>query len=81
MVTSIILCQDRGQKAFNEGKFDEARSYYEKVLKNRKKDEAAQFGLGATAYQQQDMETAARSLNAAMNSKYKYIASKAMYNL
>ncbi|MBT5114528.1 MAG: tetratricopeptide repeat protein [Candidatus Marinimicrobia bacterium] len=81
MVTSIILCQDRGQKAFNEGKFDEARSYYEKVLKNRKKDEGAQFGLGATAYQQQDMETAARSLNAAMNSKDKSIASKAMYNL
>jgi Ca-activated chloride channel family protein len=50
-------------------------------LKNRKKDDGAQFGLGVTAYQQKDMETAARALNNAMNSDDKSLASKAMYNL
>ncbi|SVA28067.1 uncharacterized protein METZ01_LOCUS80921 [marine metagenome] len=50
-------------------------------MKNRKKDDGAQFGLGVTAYQQKDMETAARALNNAMNSDDKSLASKAMYNL
>ena len=80
-MVSLLLSQDKGKSAYDKGDFNEAREYYEHILKNRKIDDAAQFGLGATAYQQQDMETAARSLNAAMNSKDKSIAAKAMYNL
>ena len=76
-----VFGQDKGKKAYEDGNYDEARDYYEHILKNRKKDGAAQFGLGATAYQQKDMETAARSLNNVMNSKDKSLASKAMYNL
>jgi len=77
----LVFGQDKGKTAYEDGKFDEARAYYENVLKNRKKDDAAHFGLGATAYQQQDMETAARSLNNVMHSEDKSLASKAMYNL
>jgi len=77
----ILFGQDKGKKAYKEGHYDEARIYYEHVLKNRKKDDGAQFGLGVTAYQQKDMETAARALNNAMNSDNKSLASKAMYNL
>ncbi|HIA94141.1 MAG TPA: tetratricopeptide repeat protein [Candidatus Marinimicrobia bacterium] len=77
----LVFGQDKGKTAYEDGKFDEARAYYEHVLKNRKKDDAAHFGLGATAYQQQDMETAARSLNNVMHSEDKSLASKAMYNL
>ena len=77
----LVFGQDKGKTAYENGKFDEARAYYEHVLKNRKKDDAAHFGLGATAYQQQDMETAARSLNNVMHSEDKSLASKAMYNL
>jgi Ca-activated chloride channel homolog len=77
----VLFSQDKGKKAYEEGKYDEARVYYEHVLKNRKKDDGAQFGLGVTAYQQKDMETAARALNNAMNSHDKSLASKAMYNL
>jgi len=77
----ILFGQDKGKKAYEEGHYDEARVYYEHVLKNRKKDDGAQFGLGVTAYQQKDMETAARALNNAMNSDDKSLASKAMYNL
>ena len=77
----ILFGQDKGKKAYEEGHYDEARVYYEHVLKNRKKDDGAQYGLGVTAYQQKDMETAARALNNAMNSDDKSLASKAMYNL
>ena len=77
----VLFGQDKGKKAYEEGHFDEARVYYEHVLKNRKKDDGAQYGLGVTAYQQKDMETAARALNNAMNSDDKSLASKAMYNL
>ena len=77
----VLFGQDKGKKAYEEGHYDEARVYYEHVLNNRKKDNGAQFGLGVTAYQQKDMETAARALNNAMNSDNKSLASKAMYNL
>ena len=77
----VLFGQDKGKKAYEEGHYDEARVYYEHVLKNRKKDDGAQFGLGVTAYQQKDMETAARALNNAMNSNDKSLASKATYNL
>ena len=77
----VLFGQDKGKKAYEEGHYDKARVYYEHVLKNRKKDDGAQFGLGVTAYQQKDMETAARALNNAMNSDDKFLASKAMYNL
>lgn len=77
----VLFGQDKGKKAYEEGQYDEARIYYEHVLKNRKKDNGAQFGLGVTAYQQKDMETAARALNNAINSDDKSLASKAMYNL
>jgi Ca-activated chloride channel family protein len=77
----VLFGQDKGKKAYEEGHYDEARVYYEHVLKNRKKDDGAQFGLGVTAYQQKDLETAARALNNAMNSDDKSLASKAMYNL
>ena len=77
----VLFGQDKGKKAYEEGQYNEARVYYEHVLKNRKKDNGAQFGLGVTAYQQKDMETAARALNNAMNSNDKSLASKAMYNL
>ena len=77
----VLFGQDKGKKAYEEGHYDKARVYYEHVLKNRKKDDGAQFGLGVTAYQQKDMETAARALNNAMNSDDKSLASKAMYNL
>ena len=78
---SALQAQDKGRKAYESGKYDEARSYYEHVLNNRKNDDAAQFGLGATAYKQQDMEIATRLLNAVKNSDNPSLAAKALYNL
>lgn len=81
ILLSALQGQDKGRKAYESGKYDEARAYYEHVLNNRKNDAAAQFGLGATAYKQQDMEIATRSLNAVKNSDDPSLAAKALYNL
>ena len=81
LLMSALQAQDKGRKAYESGKYDEARAYYEHVLNNRKNDAAAQFGLGATAYKQQDMELATRSLNAVKNSDDPSLAAKALYNL
>ena len=81
LLMSALQAQDKGRKAYESGKYDEARAYYEHVLNNRKNDAAAQFGLGATAYKQQDMEIATRSLNAVKNSDDPSLAAKALYNL
>ena len=81
LLMSALQGQDKGRKAYESGKYDEARAYYEHVLNNRKNDAAAQFGLGATAYKQQDMEIATRSLNAVKNSDDPSLAAKALYNL
>lgn len=81
LLLSALHGQDKGRKAYESGKYDEARAYYEHILNNRKNDAAAQFGLGATAYKQQDMEIATRSLNAVKNSDNPSLAAKALYNL
>ena len=81
ILMSALQGQDKGRKAYESGKYDEARAYYQHVLNNRKNDAAAQFGLGATAYKQQDMEIATRSLDAVKNSDDPSLAAKALYNL
>ncbi len=78
---SLALAQDKGQTLYQEGKFDEARKYYERILRNREKDDAARFGLGTSAYQQKDFETAARVFNNVMRTKDKSLQSKALYNI
>ena len=81
LLLSALQGQDKGTKAFENGKYDEARAYYEHILNNRKNDAAASFGLGATAYKQQDLEIATRSLNTVKNSDDPLLAAKALYNL
>ena len=81
LLLSTLQGQDKGSKAYESGKYEEARAYYEHILNNRKNDASAQFGLGATAYKQQDMEIATRSLNAVKNSDNPSLAAKALYNL
>ena len=78
---SLVFAQDKGQTLYQEGKFDEARAYYERILRNREKDDAARFGLGTSAYQQKDFETAARVFNNVMRTKDKSLQSKALYNI
>ena len=81
LLLSTLKGQDKGSKAYESGKYEEARAYYEHILNNRKNDASAQFGLGVTAYKQQEMEIATRSLNAVKNSDNPSLAAKALYNL
>ena len=76
-----IFSQDKGQKLYNEGKFEEARTYYENILINREKDEAARFGVGASSYQQKDFETAIKVFNDVMKTDDSLLRSKALYNI
>ena len=78
---SLVIAQDKGQKLYKEGKFDEARSYYEHILLNREKDDAARFGLGVSAYQQKDVETASQVFNDVMITNDKSLQSKALYKI
>ena len=80
LLLSALQGQDKRRKTYESGKYDEARDNYEHILNSRKNDAAAQFGLGATAYKQQDMEIATRSLNAVKNSDNPSLAAKALYN-
>ena len=77
----LVFTQDKGKNAFDDKRYDEARKYYENVILNRKNDYAAKFGLGTTAYKQEDVETAMRFLSDAKNSENPKLASRAYYNL
>ena len=81
LLLNPIFSQDKGKKAYEDGRFDDARVYYQNIIKNRGSDSAAKFGLGTTAYQLKDIETATQSLKGAIDSKDKSLAAKAFYNL
>ena len=81
LIISVPFCQDKGQKAYSNGNYDEARTYYEYILKNRDHDLSANFGLGTTAYKQKDTESAINNLKKTIDSDDNNLASKAFYNL
>ena len=78
---SGAFAQDKGQKLYQEQKYDRARAHYESILSKRENDKAAHFGRGASAYYQNDRETAVRSFNQALDTKDELLQSKVFYNL
>jgi len=78
---SLSIGQDKGQTLYQDGKFDESRAHYEYILNNRKKDDAAKFGLAVSAYRQKDLETATQLLNDIMNTNDKSLQSKVLFNI
>ena len=73
--------QDKGQKLFQEKKYAEARKYYETVLGQRNDDKAALFGLGSSAYYQNDIEAALNSFGNTLDSEDKELSSNSYYNI
>ena len=73
--------QDKGQKLFQEKKYAEARKYYETVLGQRIDDKAALFGLGSSAYYQNDIEAALNSFGNTLDSEDKELRSNSYYNI
>ncbi|MBT6472424.1 MAG: tetratricopeptide repeat protein [Candidatus Marinimicrobia bacterium] len=81
IVLSVIFPQDRGQSHYDKKEFDKAQSYYENILLKRENDLSAHFGLGASAYQQKDIERAVESFNQVMESDNQELQSKALFNM
>lgn len=78
---SPLLSQDQGLEHFNKQEFDQARAYYEAIIEKGQKSPAVEFGLGASAYQQNDYETAKQAFEKALSTADKQLKAKAYYNM
>ena len=78
---SIVYCEDKGIQLYNSNQFDKAREYYEKILLERKEDAIASFGLGSTAFQQNDLLSAMEGFESALNTDNMELKSNAYYNM
>ena len=78
---SIAICEDKGIKLYNSNQFDKAREFYEKILLERKEDAIASFGLGSTAFQQNDYSSAMKGFESALNTDNMELKSSAYYNM
>ena len=81
MLFGKIFSQDEGLSNYNKKNYNNARLYYEKILKERKEDDAAKYGLGTSLYKLSDLEKAKDLFGIVKNSKNKKLSSKAYYNL
>ena len=81
LLFSTLMGQDKGQKLFEQEKYDEARKYYESILEKRDEDKAALFGVGSSAYYLDDIEGALNSFENTLDSEDDQLKSKSYYNL
>ena len=78
---SISIGADKGIDYYNNNEFEKARQYYESILIDRNDDPAANFGLGATAFQQQDYAAAMKGFETALGTDNNELKSSAYYNM
>jgi len=78
---SISIGADKGIDHYNNNEFEKARQYYESILIDRNDDPAANFGLGATAFQQQDYAAAMKGFETALGTDNDKLKSSAYYNM
>ena len=78
---SISIGADKGIDHYNNNEFEKARQYYESILIDRNDDPAANFGLGATAFQQQDYAAAMKGFETALGTDNNELKSSAYYNM
>ncbi|MEE8341232.1 MAG: tetratricopeptide repeat protein [Candidatus Neomarinimicrobiota bacterium] len=76
-----LLADDEGLINYKNKNFDEAKKYYEQIIRERENDAAANLGLGASQYQLGDIPNAAKSFEEALKSENINIKDKAYYNL
>ena len=77
----LVFAQDDGLKAYRNGDYEHARQYYESILEEKDEDDAAQFGLGTTAFQQQDFQGALDAFQWVLETEDKELRSKVYYNM
>ena len=78
---SISIGADKGIDYYNNNEFEKARQYYESVIMDRNNDPAANFGLGVTAFQQQDYAAAMKGFETALGTDNDKLKSSAYYNM
>ena len=78
---SVSIGADKGINYYNNNEFEKARQYYESVIMDRNNDPAAYFGLGVTAFQQQDYATAMKGFETALGTDNNELKSSAYYNM
>tara|TARA_B100000470_G_scaffold221508_1_gene212039 strand:- start:1475 stop:2224 length:750 start_codon:yes stop_codon:yes gene_type:complete len=78
---SLSLSQDKGINYYQNREFEEARNYYESLIRERGNNPQAQFGRGSSSFQQGDMETAEKAFEQSLKSSDLDLRSKALYNL
>ena len=78
---SISIGADKGIDYYNNNEFEKARQYYESILIDRNDDPAINFGLGATAFQQQDYAAAMKGFETALGTNNEKLKSSAYYNM
>jgi tetratricopeptide (TPR) repeat protein len=76
-----LSADDDGLNSYKNKKYEEAKSYYEQILKARENDAAARLGLGASQYQLGDISNATKSFEEAFKSNDTNIQDRAYYNL
>ena len=78
---SISIGADKGIDHYNNNEFEKARQYYESILIDRNDDPAANFGLGATAFQQEDYAAAMKGFETALGTDNDKLKSSVYYNM
>jgi len=78
---SISIGADKGIDHYNNNEFEKARQYYESIIMDRNDNPAANFGLGSTAFQQQDYTAAMKGFEAALGTENDKLKSSAYYNM
>jgi len=81
LFVSISIGADKGIDYYNNNEFEKARQYYESILIDRNDDPATNFGLGATAFQQQDYAAAMKGFETALGTDNDKLKSSAYYNM
>ena len=81
LTISKLPAIDKGNRYYWQEDFESARAYYEAILQKAPANGAAQFGLGATAFKQLDLETAQEAFEQALTAKDPKLKAKACYNL
>ena len=81
LVFNLIFSQDKGQKLYDSKKYDEAREYYQSIVDQRENDKNAYFGIGASAYQENDLNLAETSFIQSIEEDNENLSSKSYFNL
>ena len=78
---SFCLSQDKGLDFYQNQEFEEAKNYYENIILKRGDNAKAHFGIGASSYQQGDIEVAKKGFQESLKTSDDNLRSKAFYNL